>query len=111
MNEVASCLVGTKIPLGIAPVGSGNGLASNLGVPRNLRRALKIIKGRHIVEIDAGSINDNYFFNNTGVGFDASIIKNYESSERRTLIGYLKACYTLLWSYFTSKVRVAQFDS
>jgi diacylglycerol kinase (ATP) len=92
INEVASCLVGTKIPLGIVPVGSGNGLASHLGVPRNLRRSLAIIKNRHILEIDAGSINDNYFFSNTGVGFDASIIKNYESSERRTLIGYLKAC-------------------
>jgi len=92
INEVASCLVGTKIPLGIVPVGSGNGLASHLGVPRNLRRSLAIIKNRHIVEIDAGSINGNYFFSNTGVGFDASIIKNYESSERHTLIGYLKAC-------------------
>jgi YegS/Rv2252/BmrU family lipid kinase len=92
INEVASCLVGTKIPLGIVPVGSGNGLASNLGVPKNLRRSLAVIKNGHIVEIDTGSINENYFFSNTGVGFDASIIKNYESSERHTLIGYLKAC-------------------
>ena len=113
INEVASCLVGTKIPLGIVPVGSGNGLASHLGVPRNLRRSLAIIKNRHIVEIDAGSINGNYFFSNTGVGFDASIIKNYESSERHTLIGYLKACLSSFReaeSYMDMEIRANDME-
>lgn len=92
INEVASCLVGGPIPLGIVPTGSGNGLASSLGIPRNLRRALEIVKISHTIKIDVGSINDRYFFSNTGVGFDASVIKNYESSTGRTLSGYLRAC-------------------
>ncbi|MCM4164830.1 MULTISPECIES: diacylglycerol kinase family protein [unclassified Arenibacter] len=92
VNEVASSLVGTSIPLGIIPIGSGNGLASNLSIPKNLRRALELIKNRHTVRIDVGRFNDKYFFSNTGIGFDASVIKNYESSERRTLTGYLMAC-------------------
>lgn len=94
VNEVASRLVGTNIPLGIVPMGSGNGLASNLRIPKNLRQALTIIRNQHTNKIDAGNINGNYFFSNTGVGFDASVIKNYESSERRTLSGYLRACLT-----------------
>jgi|TARA_R110000823_G_scaffold138550_3_gene268099 YegS/Rv2252/BmrU family lipid kinase len=92
VNEVASSLVGTSIPLGIIPIGSGNGLASNLCIPKNLRRALELIKNSHTVRIDVGRINDKYFFSNTGIGFDASVIKNYESSEGRTLKGYLMAC-------------------
>lgn len=92
VNEVASCLVGSSIPLGIVPVGSGNGLASSLGIPRNLRLALEIIKTSYTDTIDVGNINDSYFFSNTGVGFDASVIRNYESSKRRTLSGYLMAC-------------------
>lgn len=92
INEVASCLLETNIPLGIVPMGSGNGLASNLGISKNLRRALSTIKSQHIIRIDTGNINGNHFFSNTGVGFDARVIKNYESSEKRTLIGYLKAC-------------------
>ena len=92
INEVASSLVGTSIPLGIIPMGSGNGLAHNLHIPINLRKALEIIISHQIVKIDVGKINNQYFFSNTGIGFDATVIKNYESSKRRTLIAYLKAC-------------------
>ncbi|WP_419213140.1 diacylglycerol/lipid kinase family protein [Maribacter sp. X9] len=92
INEVASCLIGTDIALGILPMGSGNGLASNLKIPKNRRKALEIIRDKHEERIDVGRINDRYFFSNTGVGFDASLIKHYESSEKRTLLGYIRAC-------------------
>ncbi|MCG2460371.1 NAD(+)/NADH kinase [Flavobacteriaceae bacterium F89] len=94
INEVASCLVGSSIPLGIVPIGSGNGLATNLSIPKNIRKALEIIKNQNSIKIDVGKTNDKYFFCNTGVGFDASVIKNYESLGRRTLSGYLRACLT-----------------
>lgn len=92
INEVASCLIGTEIALGILPMGSGNGLASNLKIPKKRRKALEIIRNKHIEHMDVGIINDRFFFSNTGVGFDASLIKHYESSEKRTLLGYIKAC-------------------
>ena len=92
INEVASCLIGTNIALGIVPMGSGNGLASNLKIPKNRRKALQIIRDKHEEQIDVGRINDRFFFSNTGVGFDASLIKHYESSEKRTLLGYIRAC-------------------
>jgi len=92
INEVATCLIGTNIALGIVPMGSGNGLASNLKIPKTRRKALEIIRDKHYELIDVGSINGRYFFSNTGVGFDARLIKNYESSETRTLLGYISAC-------------------
>lgn len=94
INEVATCMIGTKIALGIVPMGSGNGLASNLKIPKKRRRALEIIRDKHQEYIDVGCINGRYFFSNTGVGFDASLIKHYESSEKRTLLGYIRACAT-----------------
>ncbi|TDT46257.1 YegS/Rv2252/BmrU family lipid kinase [Maribacter spongiicola] len=94
INEVASCLIGTNIALGILPMGSGNGLASNLKIPKKRRKALEIIRNKHIEHMDVGKINGRYFFSNTGVGFDASLIKHYESSEKRTLLGYIRACAT-----------------
>ena len=92
INEVASCLIGSTIPLGIIPIGSGNGLASNLRIPKQLRKALEIIKNQWTVKIDVGKINDRHFFSNMGIGFDASVIKHYESSQKRTLSGYVRAC-------------------
>lgn len=91
INEVASCLIGTSIKLGIIPVGSGNGLASNLNIPRNFEKAIEIIRKGVVSTIDVGKINDHYFFSNTGIGIDALIIKKYEHSGNRTLIAYVKA--------------------
>ncbi|MGB5668748.1 MAG: diacylglycerol kinase family protein [Maribacter sp.] len=91
INEVASSLVGTDMKLGIIPLGSGNGLASNLNIPRNIEKAISIIKEEKQIKIDVGSINGRFFFSNTGIGFDANIIKNYEISGRHTLTGYIMA--------------------
>ena len=96
INEVASCLVNTSIPLGIIPIGSGNGLASNLHIPKNLRRALAIIRNQETVKIDVGQIGGHYFFSNTGIGFDADVIKYYESWQKHTLYGYARACLASL---------------
>ena len=62
INEVASCLVNTRIILGIIPVGSGNGLASNLNIPRDFKKAIDIIKKGKTTFMDVGKINDYYFF-------------------------------------------------
>ena len=96
INEVASCLLNTNIKLGIVPLGSGNGLASNLNIPRKILTSLYIIKQQKAIKIDVGSVNQKYFFSNAGLGFDATVIKNYESSNKRTLIGYILACFTSL---------------
>lgn len=91
INEVASCLVNTQIILGIIPIGSGNGLASNLKIPKEIHQSLLLIKNQPIKKIDIGCLNSNYFFSNSGLGFSACIIKNYELSKTRKLLGYLKA--------------------
>lgn len=91
INEVASCLINTKIKLGIIPVGSGNGLASNLNIPKDIEKATEIIRNGNSQTIDVGQINEHYFFSNMGIGIDAHIIKKYETYNKRTLIAYLKA--------------------
>jgi diacylglycerol kinase (ATP) len=91
INEVASCLINTKIKLGIIPVGSGNGLASNLNIPKKLEQASKIIRNGKAQFIDVGKANDHYFFSNMGIGIDALIIKKYDNYNKRTLTSYVRA--------------------
>ena len=99
INEVGSCLVPTDIALGIIPIGSGNGLARNLKIPKSMDKALAIIKNQNTVAIDVGQINERYFFSNIGFGFTANIISNFESSRNRRLYTYLKATIQSIWSY------------
>jgi diacylglycerol kinase (ATP) len=91
INEVASCLVNTNIVLGIMAMGSGNGLASNLKIPKNIKHSLLTIKNQNIKKIDVGLLNDNYFFSNVGVGIAANVVKHYENSSKRKLFSYIKA--------------------
>ncbi|WP_116787922.1 diacylglycerol/lipid kinase family protein [Flavobacterium psychrotrophum] len=89
INEVASALIGTGKKLGIIPLGSGNGLASNLGIPQNIEKALKILRAGTATLIDVGILNKQYFFSNAGVGIDAAIISHYQKRGKRTLLAYI----------------------
>ncbi|MDN3664055.1 diacylglycerol/lipid kinase family protein [Algibacter miyuki] len=110
INEVASALVGTTIPLGIVPVGSGNGLACNLNIPKNLKKALYVIKNNQRRAIDVGSVNKRYFFSNTGFGFTANVIGNYEASQERTLLCYMKATLKSFQYYFKKEETVISIN-
>jgi len=110
INEVASCLIGTPIKLGIVPVGSGNGLASNLGIPKNLEKALYIIRKGKSITIDVGQVNNNYFFSNMGIGIDAMIIKKYEQLCKRTLSAYVKAALFSGFSFKSTKTTLFYND-
>ncbi|RXJ51332.1 diacylglycerol/lipid kinase family protein [Gelidibacter gilvus] len=110
INEVASTLVGTTIPLGIVPIGSGNGLASNLNIPKSIKKALFVIKNNQSTKIDVGCLNQRYFFSNIGFGFTASVIGNYEASQKRTLPHYVQACFKSFRDYNRKEEVVISID-
>lgn len=84
INSIASVLLGTGKTMGVLPGGSGNGLVRNLGIPISWRRALDVLIHGTDVLVDAGKINDRYFFNVAGIGLDALVAKrfNLESKSR-----------------------------
>jgi diacylglycerol kinase (ATP) len=75
INEVGSALLGTGIPLGIVPAGSGNGLAAVLAVPRRPLEAIAVALDGAERPIDAGTMAGRAFFNIAGVGFDARVAR------------------------------------
>lgn len=107
INEVASCLVNSNIKLGIIPVGSGNGLASNLEIPKEIEKALEIIKKGNVSFIDVGTVNDQYFFSNMGIGIDAMIIKMYERGGKRTLWAYIRAALSSSFKFKPKRTMLA----
>ena len=106
INEVASAMVNTKIPLGIIPTGSGNGLASNLAIPKDINKAIEIILKHNVHTIDVGRVEDKYFFSNLGFGIDAEVIKTYEENQKRTLTGYVDASLKTLMNYKSKLFRL-----
>ncbi len=80
INEVASALTHSRAALGIVPMGSGNGLAREVGVPRGHEAALEAALTGPERTIDAGELNGRVFFNAAGVGFDAHVAAAFAST-------------------------------
>lgn len=90
VNEIAKALINTSSTLGIIPFGSGNGLARDLHIPLDSKRAIDIVLGDHIRTIDYGIANDHVFFCTCGVGFDAFISGKFAEEKQRGPLGYLR---------------------
>lgn len=86
VTEVIAVLLSyPHLQLGIMPVGTGNRLAANLGIPLHLRGALETVLNGVPHPIDIGRINDRYFSLMAGVGLDAEIMAEVQPLEKRTM--------------------------
>ena len=64
------------VTLAILPAGTANLFASNLGIPKDLERAVQIGLHGDRRTLDVGSINGERFAVMAGTGFDASMIRD-----------------------------------
>jgi YegS/Rv2252/BmrU family lipid kinase len=101
VNEVVQGMVFSDTPLGIIPGGTGNDFIRSLHIPNRLEQAVDIVLAGQTRRIDVGKINDTYFVNNTGFGFDAAvnITTNSMSSSTGGLSLYLRALARTLGKY------------
>jgi len=90
VNAVAAALIGARTSLAIIRAGSGNGLARELGIPREAEPAMRTAAGPATRVIDAARLNGRWFVNVAGVGFDAEVAHGIaRPGARRGLLGYL----------------------
>lgn len=91
VNETAKALCNINVPLGIIPMGSGNGLARHLGIPVDTDGAIDVIMNGFVRDIDYCTMNDEAFFCTFGVGFDAAVTHTFSKQHGRGLVTYLKS--------------------
>lgn len=107
INEVASALAFSEVPLGIVPGGSGNGLARELGIPLEAALALELVARGRTRRIDAGQIDTALFFNVAGIGVDAVIARAIARPDaRRGLFGYARVTLVELPRYRAAAYRI-----
>jgi YegS/Rv2252/BmrU family lipid kinase len=76
-GTVTACAEGvtdTGVPLAIIPLGTGNLLARNIGLPTGLDEALAVALGGVQQPIDAGRVNGTLFVVMAGLGLDARML-------------------------------------
>ncbi|GAA4325903.1 diacylglycerol kinase family protein [Flaviaesturariibacter amylovorans] len=95
---VAELLQERRIPLGILPAGSANGMARELGIPLDPAEALKVVTGGQEQAIDLIRINDEEIcIHLSDLGLNAMLVKYFEGSKGRGMWGYGRAIFRVLW--------------
>lgn len=90
VNETAQGLIGTSIPMGIIPAGSGNGLARELGISTHMRQStLTLLRGADL-QIDVCRMNEQRFLCTSGIGFDARIADLMSKASSRGFLRYIQ---------------------
>jgi diacylglycerol kinase family enzyme len=83
--------VENDIPMGIIPNGTFNNFAGDNGIPEDTDEALKIIKEFNSTEIDIGTINGDYFINNSSIGLYTTSVKIRERTKKEYSLNKLTA--------------------
>lgn len=98
-GEVAAGLTGTDKPMGIIPAGTGNDFIKSAGIPNNPEKALELLLSGTPKATDTGRVNDRFFLNVCGTGFDVTVLDYAENEKQKHrgltpyFIGLLKAIF------------------
>lgn len=88
INEALPLLANTNIPLGIIPLGSGNGLARHLGYNLKMASFVGKLNQYETGKIDLVKANGQLYASICGVGFDALVAGKFGNHKMRGLAGY-----------------------
>ena len=111
INEVAQGLVETQIPLGIIPLGSGNGIARHFKIPLEISKSVQVIKKNKLAKMDVGVVNGHYFFGNMGCALESHFIRSYQKNQRHGIWAYVIAFFDALVSFKHQKIQVEYLDN
>lgn len=83
VSAVAGALVGTRIPLGVLAMGTLNHFAKDVGIPLDLAGAAAAIVAGRTVPVDAASVNDRVFVNNSSLGLYPQLVLKRDARRAR----------------------------
>jgi len=85
VTACAEGVTGSGVPLAIIPMGTGNLLARNVGLPMGLDEALAVALGDAQQPIDAGRVNGTLFVVMAGLGLDARMLSDTSDQLKKRL--------------------------
>lgn len=108
VSMVASMLIGTSMPLGIIPLGSGNGLSKDLHIPQDTEEALKLIYRHEVRAIDTIDLNGHPSIHLSDFGFNALVVKRFCDGETRGPGAY---AWVAMQEYLTYEPKFYRIDT
>jgi len=105
VHYMANVLAETEKILGVIPMGSGNDISINLGLPSDVKNCCRIIKKGKIKKLDLGLINGKYYYLCiAGSGFDSQV-NDLANNTRLPVRGPAKYTYSVYKTLVTFRSK------
>jgi diacylglycerol kinase (ATP) len=82
-RAVAAGAAGTLLPVGLIPLGTGNVLAHEVAMGKNVRTIANVLVRGPVIGAQAGLVNGAPFFLMVGAGFDARVVAGLDYASKR----------------------------
>lgn len=110
LKLLAESILGLNFSFGIIPVGSANGLANELGISGPISHALEILKTGNQRSIHLTRVNDEICIHLADIGLNAFLVKKFEQTRRRGMVGYFFAAIKTFWSRYRMQLELSMDD-
>jgi diacylglycerol kinase (ATP) len=107
LKLVTESVLNSELPVGLLPAGSANGMAKELGIPVDAEKALEIITQGNVKKIDLIRINKELCIHLSDIGFNAFVVKTFETFNKRGMWSYIKAALRVLFRHRYMEVTIA----
>jgi len=96
IKMAAEALHGCECIFGILPAGSANGISTDLGLPSGFDENLQIAFSDKVMEMDIIELNGKKSLHLSDLGLNAQLIRNFEKTALRGMLGYATKVFTTL---------------
>ncbi|MCL4262073.1 MAG: YegS/Rv2252/BmrU family lipid kinase [Anaerolineae bacterium] len=105
-HEIANGILGTNAVMGVLPGGTGNGFATELGTPKELRPAAELLcTGGRLRPIDVVQLGDSYFIQRLYVGIEPEEQTSREDKDKYGTFAYAVNMYRRAREHKVQEVR------
>ena len=112
LHIVANCLAYTNVPMSFIPCGTGNDFARSWYGDISDEQLLECVLDGQVNSISLGKVNQRYFINVAGIGFDGAVLQ--ASQGRKSYfpkLSYLLQTLEHLWGYQGQALEVSALNS
>ena len=106
VSLVAQALAATDLPLGILPLGSGNGLAKDLSIPLDLEEALQLIWRHQVRSLDTLRVGGQFAVHLADMGFNAQVVRAFNAGGVRGPAAYVRVATQEYATYQPTTYRI-----
>jgi diacylglycerol kinase (ATP) len=109
LRSIASCLVGTDVPVYHAASGTENLFAKSMGMSNDPRQVVHAVLKGDVQRIDTATANGDFFLLMASVGFDAEVVSDLAKNRGKSIthMSYVMPCIRKFLHFSAPRITIS----